>query len=244
MTMLTNVPLFLDPLYISALCHGNLECSAWTFEEHLETQTYDCSLLTSCQPKYNISSYPTITNSGLKTCQPEAFKRRKCTPACPSDRKFCHGRCLYGGRACYFAPCSRSPYREDTEDICSKLVIEVAEEDCQCNNIATNSEADICQTCIEDQLTSLNASQCLDLSGSPCWRCALSVTQKLDSCTQNHQNSSEIITCIEQKHDPECRVCVCTLLCYFSPSGSLCRHCLSQTALSALFLNSDRYVTK
>ena len=36
---------------------------------------------------------------------------------------------------------------------------------------------------------------------------------------------------------PSCRSCVCTLLCYWSPTGDLCRSCLDQPQLASLFLH-------
>ena len=38
-------------------------------------------------------------------------RRRRCTPACHNSRPFCMGRCVYGGRGCFFHPCSMTPFR-------------------------------------------------------------------------------------------------------------------------------------
>ena len=65
---------------ISDQCQQRSGCSDWTFTENAPTQTYDCSLLSSCHLQQNLTSYPTMTTSGPDSCLPETFKRRKCLP--------------------------------------------------------------------------------------------------------------------------------------------------------------------
>merc|ERR1739836_321641 len=45
------------------------------------------------------------------------------------------------------------------------------------------------------------------------------------------------IDCISQNIVPSCSTCVCTLLCYWSPTGDICRSCLDQPQLASLFLH-------
>ena len=104
---------------ISALCHQNIFCYYWQSSHHSfkdenyapADRVFTCLLLSSCEPRTSLD-YPTITNSGERTCLPDVFKRRKCK-GCPCHRPWCHGRCVFD-RACYFAPCSDSPYKEDS----------------------------------------------------------------------------------------------------------------------------------
>ena len=107
---------------ISALCHQNIFCYYWQSTHHSfkdenyapVDRVFTCLLLSSCEPRTSLD-YPTITNSGERTCLPDVFKRRKCK-GCPCHRPWCHGRCVFD-RACYFAPCSDSPYKEDRDQI-------------------------------------------------------------------------------------------------------------------------------
>ena len=46
-----------------------------------------------------------------------------------------------------------------------------------------------------------------------------------------------MIDCISQAVVPSCSTCVCTLLCYWSPTGDLCTSCLDQPQLASLFLH-------
>ena len=65
---------------ISDQCQQRAGCADWTFTEHVPTQTFDCSLLRSCNVQQNLPSYPTMMTSGSASCIPETFKRRKCLP--------------------------------------------------------------------------------------------------------------------------------------------------------------------
>ena len=65
--------------------------------------------------------------------------------------------------------------REDIGQSCAEIAIEAKEDECResCDMIPDSGLAE-CQTCIEDQMSSnYNASQCLNLSGSTCFRKAL-----------------------------------------------------------------------
>ena len=100
--------IFSYQLHISVLCHQNFFCSYWQSSHtsyrinnnYIEDnanfnptpQEFTCLLLTSCEPRSTSEAYPTITNSGERTCLPDPFKRQKCG-GCSCERPWCHGRC-------------------------------------------------------------------------------------------------------------------------------------------------------
>ena len=217
-------------------------CSHWqsshhTYEENIPYRVFNCSLLSSCIFKYiGNTSHPTITNSGNRFCLPDPFKRRPCRPACPASRKYCHGRCFHGGRACLFATCSRSPYREDAGSTCSQLAMEQSQEgNCtiQCCNLST---ATACQQCIEENIP----DSCTELSGSSCWYCGASVLEKWRECSKSVLSVVDTINCMKQDIITSCKKCICTLLCYWSAEGDLCRSCLHQQEFATLFLHHQQ----
>ena len=224
------------------LCHNNIFCSHWqsshyTFEEDISERIFNCSLLTSCRPLSSISAYPVVTNSGDRFCLPDPFKRRKCRPGCSSHAPYCHGRCVYGGRACFFHPCSRSPYREDGGFSCAQLAMEAEEEICResCSDLSSDSGSSDCQDCLVENLP----DQCQNLSGADCWKCSAPVFDEWKQCSQALQNSNSTIDCIPQNLVPVCKTCVCTLICYWNPQGDICQVCLDQASFSSLFVNHN-----
>ena len=224
------------------MCHNNIFCSHWqsshhSFEEYVPSRIFNCSLLSTCQPRSSNETYPIVTNSGDRFCLPDPFKRRKCRPGCSSHAPYCHGRCVYGGRACFFHPCSRSPYREDGGFSCAQLAMEVGEGNCleSCSDLSSNSGSSACQTCIIENLP----GQCQDLSGASCWKCSAPVFHKLKECSNNLENAVDIIDCIQQDLVTRCKSCICTLLCYWTPGGDLCKSCLDKSDLSSLFINHN-----
>ena len=215
-------------------------CSHWqsshhTFEEDVQRRLFHCSLLSSCyQQHLGNTSFPIITNSGSRICLPDPFKRRPCSPACGTQRRFCHGRCVYGGSGCLFGPCTASPYREGAGYTCSQLAMEAEEDECrgQCGDISTGAGAAACQQC----LTNIIDPSCQLLSGADCWYCGGSILEKWRQCSSSDLSSVAMIDCIKQAVVPSCSSCVCTLLCYWSPTGDLCTSCLDQSQLASLFL--------
>ena len=208
----------------------------------MTTQAFNCSLLSSCELRH-ISPYNgVITSSGDKYCQPEPFKRRKCSPACKPQRPFCHGRCVFGGRQCFFHPCSKSPYREGSGETCVEQVhnlINSTDQGCKepCSDISNGGAG--CQSCLEETMPEL----CQLLSGASCWKCSGQVWKHLELCSTSTSNSVDIVQCIEDNVVTECKSCVCTLLCYLSPGGDLCKSCLQEPELASLFIHSDKCQT-
>ena len=234
------------------LCHESLLCSHWesshhSYEEDVPSRVFDCSLLSSCDHQYiGNTTYPTVTNAGTRICLPDPFKRRPCS-ACPGkkkgERRFCHGRCPYNnspGAKCLFGVCSASPYREDPGSTCSQLAMEAQEEECSgpCEDISTNTGADSCQSCLEDNID----PSCQDVSGAACWFCGRSILEKLEQCATVPPAAAALdtINCISQAILPSCRSCVCTLLCYWSPTDDLCTSCVNQPQLASLFLHHQQ----
>ena len=77
-----------------------------------------------------------------------------------SRTPYCHGRCVFGGRKCFFHPCSPSPYRTSSAETCTKIAFEIEDDQCQ---RACHYHGHIkCQECIEENLP----NQCSELSGS------------------------------------------------------------------------------
>ena len=216
-------------------------CTHWqsshqTYEDDVALRPFTCSLLYGCDnPSSSSADYPMVTNSGTRLCQPEPFKRRPCS-ACPSQRKFCHGRCPYNnspGAKCLFGTCSASPYRENAGATCSQMAMDTEENECsgQCEDISNN--ADTCQTCIVDNID----PSCQDVSGAACWYCGGSVLAMWRQCFSSDLSSVAMIDCISRAIVPSCSTCVCTLLCYWSPTDDLCTSCLDQPQLASLFLH-------
>ena len=203
-------------------------------------RVFNCSLLSSCHHQLvGNSSYPVVTNSGTRFCLPDPFKRRKCLPGCRGHAPYCHGRCVYGGRACLFHPCSRSPYREDSGSSCSQLAMESQEGECRgfCADLTTAAGASECQSCLVGSIP----PQCQHMSGSSCWYCSGSVAQKWEECSNSHHDPIHAtLACINQAQPPECSECVCTLLCYWAPAGDLCTACLEHQELAVLFKHHDK----
>ena len=234
-------------LQFSDLCNKNFLCSHWqsshhTFEdeEYTGTRVFSCLLLTSCNPQSTSSSYPIVTNSGNRFCLPNPFKRRPCQPACPRSRKFCHGRCVHGGMRCFFAPCSKSPYKEDAGSSCSQLAMETEENECrgQCADISSGNGISSCQSCLVANLP----QSCGEQSGATCWYCSGLVLEKWKQCS-SHQDPVSTINCIKQGLGSGCTECVCTLVCYWEADGDICRSCIEQPQLSTLF-NNHQYCPK
>ena len=229
-------------LFFVELCSQNFLCSFWQSshrsfqdDDYQEVRVFTCSLLFSCKARSTSSSYPIVTNSGDRFCLPDPFKRVPCRPACPARRKYCHGRCVYGGKACFFGPCSCSPYREDPGSTCSQLAIEAQEDECssQCVDISSSNGAANCQSCLVENIPYV----CEDLQGSSCWFCSLSTLEQWRQCSNDHQNSTAIINCIDEQLLSSCRMCICKLLCYWEAEGDLCKTCLEQPQLASLFVN-------
>ena len=227
------------------MCSKILWCSHWTsshltFEENVHNRIFNCSLLSSCSYQHvGNTTYPTVINSGSRICLPDPFKRRPCRPGCPAARRFCHGRCVAGGRGCFFAPCSRSPYRETPGSTCAQLALEESQEgNCrtQCCYLATDEGAAACQQCLEENIP----ASCQDLSGAGCWSCGGPVLEIWRKCSESNLTAVDTINCIISNLLPSCSTCVCTLLCYWSPSDDLCRSCLDKPQLSSLFLHHQR----
>ena len=248
--------IFSYQLHISVLCHQNFFCSYWQSSHtsyrinnyYIEDnanfnptpQEFTCLLLTSCEPRSTSEAYPTITNSGERTCLPDPFKRQKCG-GCSCDRPWCHGRC-YFNRACFFAPCSNSPYREESGKTCSLEVFEMVENEDVCKESCIsipNNQAD-CQSCIEEELKNVNSSQCLDLSGAGCFHCTKPIMIESIECSETNTNPEDIINCIQQVQQQDCKQCVCTILCYVYVEGDLCQECLQNSNLANFFLNHDK----
>ena len=147
-------------------------------------------------------------------------------------------RCYYGGKACVFAPCSRSPYRENPGSTCSQNAIELMEDgsgNCQghCSDITSITSATNCQNCIEENLS----EECQHLSGASCWYCSGVISQIWKQCLEFNQNPYQIIDCIQQQQTSGCRQCICTLLCYWEAEGDVCKACLEQSDFETLFVN-------
>ena len=191
-----------DIFIFSVLCLENSACSHWTFISNYNNY-FNCTLTSSCEER-KMFLYPSKTTSGNRICQPDLSeeRRRRCN-ACNTFTPFCHGRC-YFQRICLFAACSRSPFREDSGDTCSQIAMEAAEEDCHsdCSNMDQDSEnAQKCHDCIEEHLVSVNASQCLNMSGASCWSCSLPVSENLAFCSQTQNNSLSIVQCIKRRFE-------------------------------------------
>ena len=181
-----------------------------------------------------------MITSGARICQPDGEKRRKCQPACCPDAPYCHGRCKYTvgteGIGCLFHPCSPSPYREDGGSSCSQLAMEAGEADGECHGscaqVSTDTEADTCQQCLEDNIP----SPCSQMSGHTCWHCSQRVLESLTTCSR--QDPVHKINCIHQEQTARCQACTCTLLCYWIPGGDLCKACQEDPQFETMFVNS------
>ena len=223
-------------ILLLASCHEDNYCFYWTFEEDFHSQVFTCSLMSSCE-KHAVPTYPVLTSSGDRSCVPESYRRRKCSPACNGDRPYCHGRCVFFGKACLFHPCSSVPFRSSSAESCTELAFSAEEDECQraCHYYG----ADRCQACIEQNLP----NQCTELSGSSCWYCSSPIYEKSARCEILHQNASEVIECVKTKVQQiieGCGACVCTLLCYWEPDGPQCRACLENGQAADMFINNDK----
>ena len=61
--------------------------------------------------------------------------------------------------------------------------------------------------------------------------------EKWRQCSSSDLSPVAMIDCISQAIVPSCRSCICTLFCYWSPTGDLCKSCLDQPQLASLFLH-------
>ena len=104
--------------YFAGQCRHDNRCNFWSFAENLNTEETKCSLLPTCE-KTEVAPHPWLTTSGSQDCLPEPYKRRACSPACPQQAKFCHGRCAFFGAKCFFAPCSPNPCRTSSTKSCT-----------------------------------------------------------------------------------------------------------------------------
>ena len=190
--------------------------------------------MTTCE-KRQVPTYPVLTSSGGRDCLPEPYKRRKCAPACKKGSPYCHGRCVYGGRACFFHPCSKTPYRTSSAETCTQLAFEAEEEVCQRSCHYSGHQE--CQRCIQENLP----KQCGELSGSSCWHCSTPVLQESARCEIVYDDPLQVVKCVEEKQIiSECTSCVCTLLCYWFPGGPQCKACLENSEAERLFNHNDK----
>ena len=166
----------------------------------------------------------------------------KCS-ACPECKPFCHGRCINNNlninnisqAACKFGPCSDTPYHEGSGSTCFHYAMDAQEHECkeQCVLISTDIGASSCQACLVENIP----DQCESLHGSPCWYCGSSILQMLTNCSLIPQGPGRTIKCINQTVVAGCEECICTLLCYLSPTDDLCLSCLRKPLFASLFLN-------
>ena len=103
----------------------------------------------------------------------------------------------------------------------------------QCCDLATEEGAAACQQCLEENIP----ASCQDLSGAGCWSCSGLVLDKWRLCADSNLTAVDTINCITSAVLPSCRSCVCTLLCYWSPSDDLCTSCQDQPQHATLFLH-------
>ena len=191
-------------------------------------------MLASCEKK-EVAPFPVLTSSGGRDCLPEPYKRRKCLPACSRARPYCHGRCVSGGRGCFFHPCASSPYRTSSSETCTQLAFEAEEGECQ--RACHYSGPEVCQQCLEENLP----SQCGELSAAPCWHCSSPILQESARCEIVHQNPLDVVKCIKTKQViAGCGSCVCSLICYWWPGGPQCRACLEEEQAAELFIDHDK----
>ena len=229
--------------YFLDLCNRNFLCSHWQSSHHtfqdddfVGTRVFTCQLLSSCDnPKSTTLEDPIVTNSGSRFCLPDPFRRRPCG-GCPKHRPFCHGRCAFN-RACFFVPCSKSPYKEDGGSTCSQLAIESEEKECgvSCAEIFSTIGASTCQACLVQSMP----GKCQKMHGASCWYCSGSLLEEWRKCSISYKNPTDIIHCVQQDLIPGCRSCVCTLFCYWSAEEELCTYCLEQPESADLFANNE-----
>ena len=92
-----------------------------------------------------------------------------------------------------------------------------------------------CQPCLEENMP----DQCQHMSGTNCWHCSSTVVEQWKNCSLSHNDPLTSFQCILQGVVAVCRNCICTLFCYWSPSGNHCRACLEEPELSTLFINHE-----
>ena len=63
------------------------------------------------------------------------------------------------------------------------------------------------------------------------------MSENLQQCSETRDNPLEIVQCVQQSQVSGCRSCVCSLLCYWSAGGDLCRACLDTEDLATFFVN-------
>ena len=81
--------------------------------------------------------------------------------------------------------------------------------------------------------------QCQHMSGTSCWHCSSLVVEQWKNCSLSNIDPLMSFQCILQGVVAVCRQCICTLFCYWSPSGNHCRACLEEPELSTLFINHE-----
>ena len=217
------------------------QSSHLTFEQNVVSSGRDftCKLLSSCEVKSTNPSDSVKTNSGCRTCLPDPFKRRKCG-GCPSQRPWCHGRCVPAANRCLFGGCSNSPYREEIGKTCSLQALDLAESEDECKEQCTDNNSGTCQACIEEKLN-IDSPECLKLSSLECFHCIRPVMLDSIECSSSNTNPEDIIQCIHGKQETsDCKKCVCSILCYVNAEGGLCRECLQNSNLETYFSNYDK----
>ena len=207
-----------------------------------------CHLLSSCV-KNRVASYPKSTHSGNRECletdllESSSDKRIPCRPSCQAHAPFCHGRCVFGGRGCFFHPCSKRPFRESSSATCTQLALTASIEDCKeyCvpSQIDTNNGAATCQHCVEKNLPDV----CSDLSASSCWHCLRPIMTDIMLCelSNSYNDQVGVLTCVRDLTTSRCGSCICNLVCYFmDPLSKFCRACQENEEVSHLFLHHGK----
>ena len=139
---------------------------------------------------------------------------------------------------CLGGTCSSTPYLELQGATCSLLAMEAEEDKCsrQCEDISNDAGAAACRQC----LTNIIDPSCQQLSGAGCWYCGGSILEKWRQCSSSDLSSVAMIDCISQAVVPSCSTCVCSLLCYWSPTGDLCTSCQDEPNQATLFLHHQQ----
>ena len=101
-----------------------------------------------------------------------------------------------------------------------------------------SSNGDNCNTCLQTALP----EKCGLVPELSCFKCAKNVWDAIEQCSEESISPSGIITCAKAvlAATPDCLECLCSLICFFWPHGSLCKFCGEDSSAAQLWIADDQ----
>ena len=132
---------------------------------------------------------------------------------------------------------SALPEPRSLPEVCSYLALTHHNGNCSsdCEDI---SSGDNCNTCLQSALP----EKCGLVPEFSCFKCAKKVWDAIETCSKESISPSGVINCAKRilAGTPDCLECLCHLICFFWPHGSLCKFCGEESSAADLWIADDQ----